>query len=134
MSGPSLEADLAYALENRVEMKLAGLELDKSGLDLRKSKLNALPNFSADFTYNRQGLGTWGRPAAGTVNPVYDMTLKLSLPLGPETFSDIKNYTASRVGLDRQERAVYALKLGIERELASRAWRLNGAENTKFRA
>ena len=130
VSGPSLEADLAYALENRVEMKLAGLELDKSGLDLRKSKLNALPNFSADFTYNRQGLGTWGRPAAGTVNPVYDMTLKLSLPLGPETFSDIKNYTASRVGLDRQERAVYALKLGIERELASRALALETALKT----
>lgn len=130
VAGPSLEADLAYALENRVEIKLAGADLDKSRLDLRKSRLNILPNLSADASYNRQGLGSWGRPSAGTVNPVYSLALSLSLPLGPETFSDVKNYTASSIGLARQERALYALKLGIERELASQALALETALKT----
>jgi len=128
--GPSLDADLEMALENRVEIVAAALELRQAELDQRKGALDALPNLSADLYYNRQGIGSWGRPAAGTVNPVYSATLSLSLPLGPETFSDRKNYLAAKVGLDRQKRALAALKLEVERELVSRALSLETALRT----
>lgn len=127
---PEPEKDLAWALENRVEVKLARLELGVGELRLKKDRLEMWPNLSADAYYSRDGIGSWGRPAAGGVTPVYYLKLSLTVPLGPETFSDRRNLLASSVGLLRLRRALDELKLRVEREVFSKAMALETALKT----
>lgn len=127
---PEPDKDLEWALRNRVEIKLARLELDLAELRLKKDRLENLPNLSADAYYSRDGIGSWGKPAAGTVNPVYYLKLSLTVPLGPETFSDRKNLVAGWIGLARQVRALNDLKLRVEREVFSKALALETALKT----
>ena len=116
---PGLEDGLAYALKNRVEMQLAETLLKSRELAMTGAYIGWLPDLSVDAAYNRQGLGNLGKLAAFTTNPTYSLTLSLSLPLGPATFADHKNYSAAEIGLERARRAVHNLGLQIKKEVIS---------------
>ena len=116
---PALEESLAYAAKNRVELRLAKNLLRRQELARTGALIGWLPDLSLDAAYNRQGLGNLGKLAALTTNPTYSLTLSLSLPIGPATFTDHKNYAAAEIGSERASRAVHNLGLQIKKEVIS---------------
>ncbi|MCM2266806.1 MAG: TolC family protein [Elusimicrobiales bacterium] len=111
--------DVDYALEHRPELKVYRLELDRARLSARKALLDRFPDLSADAYYDRRGLGSWGRPAAGTVNPNYYLMLSLSLPLGAGTFSEKQASLEAETAAARASRALYNAELQVRREVLS---------------
>ena len=116
---PALGEGLAYAAKNRVELRLAENQLRHQDLARTGALIGWLPDLSLDAAYNRQGLGNLGKLASLTTNPTYSLTLSLSLPLGPATFSDRKNYLSAEIGRERALRAVRDLRLQIKKEVIS---------------
>ena len=111
--------DVAYALAHRPELKVYRLELDKAANSSRRAFLDRFPDFSADAYYDRRGLGSWGRPAPGTVNPNYYLMLSLSLPLGPGSFSEKQAGLEADTARLRAARALADAELQVRREVLS---------------
>ena len=116
---PGLEDGVSYAVKNRVEMRLAENLLKRQEIARTGAFIGWLPDLSLDAAYNRQGLGNLGKLAALTANPTYSLMLSLSLPVGPATFSDRRDYIAAGIGLERARRAVHNLGLEIKKEVIS---------------
>lgn len=114
-----LRKDSAYALRSRPELNIAHLELRRSELASKKAFIDQLPDFSVDAYYNRQGLGSLGKPSAGVVNPAYSMKLSLSIPLGPATLSDAQAAFEAKTSLERAKRSLYDTELLVKREAVS---------------
>ncbi len=114
---PALEESLAYAAKNRVELRLAENLLKRQEIARTGALIGWLPDLSLDAAYNRQGLGNLGKLAALTTNPTYSLTLSLSLPVGPATFTDRKNYVAAEIGGERARRSLHNLELQVKKEV-----------------
>ena len=120
-SMPALEADLAFALDVRPDLRQVRIALDQKKISRKKAYIGWFPDFSVDAAYNRQGLFGLGNPAAGAINPSYSVGMSLSLPIGPGTFSDMNSNLSAAIGLARSERALIETELRAEREIIS-AW------------
>lgn len=120
-SMPDLEADLAFALDGRPDLRQARIALEQKKISRKTAYIGWFPDFSVDAAYNRQGLFGWGNPAAGTVNPSYSVGLSLSLPIGPGTFSDMNVNLSASIDLARSERALVEAELKAKKEIIS-AW------------
>ncbi|MBI4656246.1 MAG: TolC family protein [Elusimicrobia bacterium] len=118
--GPSLEQDIQSALKNRPELELAGIELEKNRISMRKSRINSYPDFSIDASWNRQGIGSIGRPAEGTANPTYSIAMTFSVPIGPQTISDRNSVVQAEIELERAKRTLREKELEVRREVISR--------------
>ncbi len=113
------EGDVSYALAHRPELLVYRLELDRARYSARRALIDRFPDLSADAYYDRRGIGSLGRPAAGTVNPNYYLMLSLSLPLGPGTFSERQASFEADTALARARRALSDAELEVRRELLS---------------
>jgi outer membrane protein TolC len=120
-SMPALEADLAFALDGRPDLRQARIALDQKKISRKKAYIGWFPDFSVDAAYSRQGIFGVGNPAPGTVNPSYSVGMSLSLPIGPGTFSDMNSNLSASIDLARSERALTEAQLRAEREIIS-AW------------
>lgn len=120
-SMPVLEADLAYAMSGRPDLRQARIALDQKKISRQKAYIGWFPDFSVDASYSRQGLFGLGNPAAGAVNPSYSVGMSLSLPIGPGTFSDINSNLSASIELARSERALVEAELKAKKEIIS-AW------------
>lgn len=120
-SMPVLEADLAFALDGRPDLRQARISLDQKKISRKKAYIGWFPDFSVDAAYNRQGLFGMGNPPAGTVNPSYSVGMSLSLPIGPGTFSDMNSNLSAAIDLARSERALVEAELRAKKEIIS-AW------------
>jgi outer membrane protein TolC len=120
-SMPALEADLAFALGGRPDLRQARIALEQKKISRKKAYIGWFPDFSVDAAYNRQGLFGLGAPAAGTVNPSYSVGMSLSLPIGPGTFSDMNSNLSAAIDLGRSERALAEAELTAKKEIIS-AW------------
>jgi outer membrane protein TolC len=116
---PGLAEDLVYASKNHIEIKLAENALKRREIAKTGAFIGYLPDFSVDAAYNRRGLGGFGKPDSSAVNPTYSLTMSLSLPVGPGTFTDRKNYLASEIELRRAGRELYNLGLSIRKAAIS---------------
>ena len=120
-SMPGLEADLAYALSARPDVRQARIALEQKKISRKQAYIGWFPDLSVDAAYNRQGLLGLGDPAPGALNPSYSVGMSLSLPLGPGTFADITANLSASVGLAQSERALVEAELRAKREIIS-AW------------
>ncbi|OGR41736.1 MAG: hypothetical protein A2X35_12740 [Elusimicrobia bacterium GWA2_61_42] len=121
------ENDAAYAVEHRPELKVLRLEAERAGYASRRASLERLPDLSMDAYYDRRGLGSWGKAAAGSLNPNYYLNLSLSLSLGPATISERQSAFEARTGLERARRALYEAELQVRREVVSAGLALDTA-------
>ncbi|HBB68103.1 MAG: hypothetical protein A2X28_11125 [Elusimicrobia bacterium GWA2_56_46] len=113
------EGDVDYALSRRPELEILTLERRMAAYSAKKALIERFPGLSIDAYYDRQGLGSWGRPAAGSVNPDYSLKLSLSLPLGPATFSERQSSFEADTALERADREIYLRELQVRREVVS---------------
>jgi outer membrane protein TolC len=119
--------DVAFALEHRPELRVLRLETQRAGYTSRKAALERMPDLSMDAYYDRRGLGAWGKPSAGSVNPAYYLNLSLSLSLGPATFAENQSAFEARTGLERARRALYEAELQVRRDVVSSGLALDTA-------
>lgn len=137
-SMPVLEADLAYAMSERPDLRQSRIALEQKKIARKQAYIGWFPDFSVDAAYNRQGLFGLGNPASGTQNPTYSVGMSLSLPIGPGTFSDINSNLSAAISLARSERALLEAGLKAKREIIaawhSRALALKSYEVAKMSA
>ena len=127
---PDMKVDIKYALENRLEMKLAKLALKKSLVEKSKAGLNSLPNFSVYANWDKAGFGQIGRAASGATDPTYSLAAALSIPIGPETITDRNTVIASKIKVRENSRYIKLLEFEIEKEIISEYLSLETALKT----
>jgi len=121
MSMPDLRVDLAYALENRPDLRAQRLALAQTEIARKQAYIGWFPNFSVDASFSRQGLLGLGDPPRGSVNPAYSVGMSLSLPLGVGTLSESNSNLSASYALAAARRALQESELGVKREIIS-AW------------
>ena len=114
---PDLQADLRYAMENRPDLRQAGIALEQKRISRKLARIGWWPDFSVDAAYSRQGLLGLGI----TGSPVYSVGASLTLPIGLGTLSDRNANISAQIGLDQAERAMLEAVLAAKKEIIT-AW------------
>lgn len=119
-SSPPVSAektDIDYALAHRPELEILGFERKIAGYSATKAVISYFPDLTVDAYHERQSIGLWERPAAGAVNPDYNLKISLSLPFGSDTFLKRQSSLEASAVLETAKRAVRYTELRVRREV-----------------